>query len=110
VRYLDVARDLVGVLERDFADSSSAGYFDAASTDPAAPALAERAKPVLDDLLPGGNGSAARLLLRLGRATGDAAYRRRAEATLDAVASAAAGEGMRAASYFAAAQDLLRGR
>jgi uncharacterized protein YyaL (SSP411 family) len=109
-RYLDVARDLVAVLERDFADSSSAGYFDAATTDPAAPALAERAKPVLDDLLPGGNGSAARLLLRLARVTGDAAYRRRAEATLDATAGAAAGEGLRAASYFAAAQDLLRSR
>src|SRR2546426_6865347 len=36
--------------------------FDAAATDPTAPALAERTKPVLDDLLPGGNGWAGRVL------------------------------------------------
>src|SRR5213076_1210087 len=60
--YLEIAEDLARLLERDFADSSSAGYFDAAATDPTAPALVERAKPVLDDLLPGGNGWAGRVL------------------------------------------------
>jgi uncharacterized protein YyaL (SSP411 family) len=109
-RYLDIAADLVAVLERDFADSSSAGYFEGAATDPAAPALADRAKPVLDDLLPSGNGSAARVLLRLARTTGDARYRRRAAATLDAVAGAATGEGLRVAGFLAAEQDLLRDR
>ncbi len=109
-RYLAITVDLVRVMERDFADSSSAGYFDAATTDPAAPALAERAKPVLDDLLPSANGSAARVLLRLARTTGDVAYRRRAEATLEAVAAATTGEGLRAAGYLAAAQDLQRTR
>ena len=106
-RYLEIAVDLVRVMERDFADSSSAGYFDAAATDPAAPALAERAKPVLDDLLPSANGSAGRLLLRLARTTGDVRYRRRAEATLEAVAGGATGAGLRAAGYLAAVQDLL---
>ncbi|HEX4628816.1 MAG TPA: hypothetical protein VH137_08510, partial [Gemmatimonadales bacterium] len=109
-RYDEIAEDLVRVLERDFADSSSAGYFEAVATDPAAPALAERAKPVLDDLLPGGNGSAARLLLRLASATGDVRYHRRAAATLEALAGAAAGEGLRVAGYLAAEQDLLRDR
>ncbi|HXD57063.1 MAG TPA: hypothetical protein VN606_04060, partial [Thermoleophilaceae bacterium] len=107
-RYLEIAEDLMRLLERDFADSGSAGYFDAAATDPTAPALAERTKPVLDDLLPGGNGWAGRVLLRLARATGDARYRRRAEATLEAFAGAVGGEGLRASSYLAAVQELLR--
>src|SRR5213078_1063374 len=71
-----------GTRVREIADSDAAGYFDAAATDAAAPALAERTKPVLDDLLPGANASAARVLLRLARVTGEAQYRRRAEATL----------------------------
>jgi uncharacterized protein YyaL (SSP411 family) len=109
-RYLAVAQDLAAVLQRDFADSGAAGYFDAAATAAAAPALAERAKPVLDDLMPGANASAARVLLRLARATGDAQYRRRAEATLATFASAVAGEGLQASTYLAAVQDYLRDR
>src|SRR5438552_3086990 len=109
-RYLEIAEDLVRLLERDFADSGSAGYFDAAATDPTAPALAERTKPVLDDLLPGGNGWAGRVLLRLARLTGDVHYRRRAEVTLEAFAGAIGGEGLRASSYLAAVQELLRDR
>src|SRR5438034_3305958 len=101
-RYLEIAEDLVRLLDRDFADSGSAGYFDAAATDPTAPALAERTKPVLDDLLPGGNGWAGRVLLRLARVTGDVHYRRRAEVTLEAFAGAIGGEGLRASSYLAA--------
>ncbi len=109
-RYLEIAQDLVGVLERDFADSTSAGYFEAAATDPAAPALTERAKPVLDDLLPAGNAAAGRVLLRLASATGDARYRRRAEALVESLAATVTGAGLRASSYLAAAQDLLRSR
>ena len=109
-RYLEIAQDLVGVLERDFADSTSAGYLEAVATDPAAPALTERVKPVLDDLLPAGNAVAARVLLRLADVTGDARYRRRAEALIEALAMTltGAGSGLRASSYLAAAQELLR--
>ncbi|HYL21389.1 MAG TPA: DUF255 domain-containing protein [Gemmatimonadales bacterium] len=109
-RYLEIAQDLVGVLERDFADSTSAGYFEAAATDPAAPALIERTKPVLDDLLPAGNATAGRVLLRLAGATGEARYRRRAQAVVDALAASVSGAGLRASSYLAVAQDLLRSR
>ncbi len=109
-RYLVVAQDLAAVLERDFADSGAAGYFDAAATDAAAPALAERAKPVLDDLLPGANGVAAQVLMRLARATGKAQYRHRAEATLETFTSVVLGEGMQASTYLAAVQDYLRDR
>jgi uncharacterized protein YyaL (SSP411 family) len=108
-RYIAVAEDLAAVLERDFADSGAAGYFDAAATEvAAAPALAERTKPVLDDLLPGANGVAARVLLRLGRAVGTAQYRKRAEATLAAFAGAVSGEALQASTYLAAVQDYLR--
>jgi uncharacterized protein YyaL (SSP411 family) len=109
-RYLAVAQDLAAGLERDFADSGAAGYFDAAATDAAAPALAERAKPVLDDLMPGANAFAARALLRLARVSGDAQYRRRAEATLATFAGTVAGEGLQASTYLAAVQDSLRDR
>jgi uncharacterized protein YyaL (SSP411 family) len=109
-RYLAVARDLVAVLERDFADSIAGGYFDVAVSDPAASALAERAKPVLDELLPGANAGVERVLLRLAAVTGDARYRRRAAAALEVFAAAVAGEGMRAATYLAAAQDALAAR
>ncbi len=107
-RYLEIAQDLVVVLERDFADSTSPGYFEAAATDPAAPALIERTKPVLDDLLPAGNATAGRVLLRLAGATGQASYRRRAQALVDALAPGVTGAGLRASSYLAVAQDLLR--
>src|SRR5437764_1411764 len=50
--YLEIAEDLARLLERDFADSSSAGYFDAAATDPTAPAPVERPDAVLGDLVP----------------------------------------------------------
>lgn len=110
-RYRAVAVDLVAVLERDFADSSAPGYFETpVAADQAAAALAERAKPVLDDLLPGPNAWAAAVLVRLARATGDERYRRRAEATLDAFADRVAGEGVHAATYLVVAQALLAER
>jgi len=98
------------VLDRDFADSVGGGYFDAVATDPVPPAVADRSKPVLDDLLPGANAWAARVLLQLAEATGDARYRRRAEATLEAFAGALAGEDVRASSYLLVAQHVLSPR
>ncbi len=105
-RYLRVAKDLAAILQRDFADPMG-GYFDASRADPAAPALADRTKQVLDDLLPGANAWAARVLLELADATGDAGYRRRAEATLEAFAGVVPVEGVRASSYLTAAQAVL---
>jgi uncharacterized protein YyaL (SSP411 family) len=111
-RYLAVAQDLARVLDRAFTDSAgeAGGYFDAAVTDPATPALAGRVKPVLDDLLPGANAWAARVLLQLAEATGDARYRRRGEATLEEFTGVVAGEGVRASSFLAVAQHVLAPR
>ncbi|OLC08553.1 MAG: hypothetical protein AUH42_01155 [Gemmatimonadetes bacterium 13_1_40CM_70_11] len=102
--YLEVAQSLAAVLDRDFADPLG-GYFDAASGDPPAAALVDRTKPVLDDLLPGANPWVARVFLQLAAFTGDARYRRRAQATLEAFAGAIGGDGLRAASYLAVARD-----
>jgi uncharacterized protein YyaL (SSP411 family) len=105
-RYLDGARDLAAVMDRDFADPSG-GYFDVAARDAPAPPLDDRVKPVLDDLLPGANAWAAHMLLGLAAASGDPDYRRRAEATLEAFAGAVQGEGLRAASFLLVAGNAL---
>lgn len=108
-RYLEIAVDIVRVLERDFADQVG-GYFDAARPDPAAPALADRTKQVWDDVLPGANAWAARVLLGLADVTGDERYRRRGQATLEAFAGAISGSGIRASSYLETARSLLSRR
>ena len=108
-RYLATARDIAGVLERDYADPLG-GYFDAVQPDPAAPALVDRTKQVLDDQLPGANAWAARTLLQLADATNEPAFRRRGEAALEAFAGAVNGEGIRAATYLEVARQVMEGR
>ena len=105
-RYLGVAVGLAAVLARDFADPTG-GYFDAPHTDAGVPALADRTKQIWDDLLPGANAWAARVLLQLADATGEPAYRRRAEATLEAFAGMMPGEEVRASTYLAVTQSVL---
>lgn len=107
--YLDVARDLVAVMERGYADPSG-GYFDAARPEPAAPALADRTKQVLDDILPGANAWAARLLFRLAVVDQEPRYRQRGVAALAAFVGAVRGQGVRAASYLWAAREALAQR
>jgi uncharacterized protein YyaL (SSP411 family) len=109
VQYLAVAADLIAVLERDFADPLG-GYFDVAEPDPDAPGFSDRTKQVLDDLLPGANPWAARVLLRLEEITRDPVYRRRAEGTLAAFAGVIEGESVRSASYLTAAREALARR
>ncbi len=108
-RYLAIARDLAAVLETSYADPLG-GYFDAALADPTAPALADRTKQVFDDILPGANAWTARVLLRLAEATGDASYRRRAEAALEAFAGGVDGAGVRASTFLGAAREVLASR
>ncbi|MGH7538513.1 MAG: DUF255 domain-containing protein [Gemmatimonadales bacterium] len=105
-RYLDVARNLAAVLDRDFADSAG-GYFDVAAQEAPTAPLDDRVKPVLDDLLPGANAWAAHMLLGLSAATGEVVYRRRARATLEAFAGATQGSGLRAASFLLVARTAM---
>lgn len=108
-RYREVAADIAKVLERDFADPAG-GYFDASRPDPAAPALADRTKQVWDDVLPGANAWAARMLLGLAAATGETRFRQRGEAALEAFAGGFSGAGMRASSYLETARSALARR
>jgi len=101
--YLDVALDLAAIVQRHYADSLG-GYYD--TTEPA-PGLGDRTQHVFDDVLPGPNAAAARLFARLAEVTGDAAYRRRAQAALEAFAGSLAGAGLRATTYLAAARETL---
>lgn len=111
--YLDVARELAGILDSAYADPLG-GYYDAAlpaapqaAPDPVAPALADRTKQVLDDMLPGANAAAAQMLLRLAEATGELSYRRRAEATLEAFAGTIGATGLRSSTFLDAAREAL---
>src|SRR5207244_5300794 len=99
--YLDVALDLAAVTESGYADPAG-GYFDIADAAPySLPGRADRTKHVLDDALPGANAGTALLLARLAQVTGDQAYRRRAQRTLEAFVGAISGTGVRAATYLA---------
>ena len=112
-RYLDVAIDLITQIDRSYADSLG-GYYDTAAPAPpatapdvATPALADRTKHAFDDILPGPNAVAARVLARLAEVTGDASYRRRAEATLEAFAGGILTSGLRAATFLSAARETV---
>jgi uncharacterized protein YyaL (SSP411 family) len=112
-RYLDIAIDLVALLDRSYADSLG-GYFDTAAptapaslADVATPAFADRTKHALDDMLPGPNAVAAQVLSHLAQVTGNTTYRRRAEATLEAFAASVPGNGLRAATFLSAARETL---
>lgn len=118
-RYLEVALDLAAVLERGYADSTG-GYYSTAlpsafgpasastsalAATPSSMPLADRTKHFLDDVLPGSNAAAARFLLHLAEVTGDATYRRRARATLEAFASSVSGAGIRASTLLSVAWE-----
>lgn len=109
LRYLDVAKDLAAILSQNFADFAG-GYFDVAVSDASAATDDDRMKLVLDEMLPGPNAWAAHLLLGLAAVTGDPAYRRRAEATLEAFAGAVQGEGLRGSSFLLVAREAMASR
>jgi uncharacterized protein YyaL (SSP411 family) len=111
-RYLEIAIDLAAILEHRYADPLG-GYYDA--VDPSASGqqegsptvLGDRTKHVFDDVLPGANAAAAAFLAHLAVVTDDLAYRRRAQATLEAFAGGMTTAGIRATTFFAAARETL---
>jgi uncharacterized protein YyaL (SSP411 family) len=84
-----------------FFDPVSEGFFDAEPSPEGKSlgVLATRRKPLQDSPTPAGNPMAAIALLRLHRYTGDAAYRDKAEQTLEAFAGVAGQLGIFAATY-----------
>ena len=99
--YFKFARAIADAMIARFFDATSGGFFDC---EPAADGkslgvLATRRKPLQDSPTPAGNPMAAIALLRLHHYTGDAAYRDKAEQTLETFAGVAEQFGIFAATY-----------
>jgi uncharacterized protein YyaL (SSP411 family) len=99
--YFKFARAIGDAMIARFFDTVSGGFFDA---EPAAEGkslgvLATRRKPLQDSPTPAGNPMAAIALVRLHHYTGDAAYRDKAEQTLETFSGVAEQFGIFAATY-----------
>ena len=109
--YFRFARQIADEMIRRFADPTSGGFFD---TEPSLEervqlgALSARRKPYQDAPTPAGNPCAAIALLRLHAYTNEAAYRDKAEDTLEVFAGAAEQFGIYAGTYGIAATCLAR--
>ena len=108
-KYFDAARRAADFAIAEYFDAEGGGFFDRASGAPPMGGLEVRRKPLQDSPTPGANSSAAILLDRLHGYTGDARYRKCAEATLEAFAAIAPQFGIHAASYGLAAVLHQRG-
>ncbi len=109
--YFRFAREIADEMIRRFADATSGGFFDTeASLEEKLKlgALSARRKPFQDAPIPAGNPSAAIALLRLHAYTNEAAYRDKAEDTLEVFAGAAEQFGIYAGTYGIAATWLAR--
>ncbi len=80
-RLLAQARDWIATLDRHYWDQAGGGYFFSADD---TEALIARAKTAADSAVPAGNGTLVGVLTRLAILTGEDAYRRRAEALVEA--------------------------
>ena len=85
-KWLDAAQSLAAKADELFWDKANGGYFFATPQ----PDLIARGKDIGDNATPGGNSVMAHNLLTLAAATGDAAYRTKAEALLTAFSGAIA--------------------
>jgi uncharacterized protein len=99
--YFKFAQAITDSMIARFYDATSGGFFD---SEPAADGkslgvLATRRKPLQDSPTPAGNPMAAIALLRLHHYTGDAAYRDKAEQTLETFAGIVEQFGIFAATY-----------
>ncbi len=101
--YFNFARNVADAMIARFYDPVSGGFLDADSSQSTSPeqlgALAARRKPFQDAPTPAGNPAAAIALLRLYGYTHDAAYKKKAEDTLEVFAGLAPQFGMFAGTY-----------
>jgi hypothetical protein len=107
--YFEAARRAADVTIAQFADLEAGGFFDRSAAAAPLGGLDARRKPFQDSPTPGGNAAAAILLDRIYEFTGDARYRERSTATLDAFAKIAPDYGLHAATYGLAALLHVRG-
>ena len=80
-RWIEAALELVGVIERQFADPAG-GWFDTAAD---AEPLIVRPKEIQDGATPSGGAAAAAAMLRLAELTGEGRLREAAERAIDGV-------------------------
>nr|WP_068430017.1 thioredoxin domain-containing protein [Magnetospirillum sp. XM-1]CUW37910.1 conserved protein of unknown function; \ len=83
--YLDRAKAWAGQVHAHHWDETGGGYFHSAGD---ATDVVIRTKPTFDSAVPSGNGMMAEALARLWLATGDEAWRERANAVIDSFAAA----------------------
>ena len=107
--YFKFSQAIADAMVAKFFDAVSGGFFDA---EPSADGkslgvLSTRRKPVQDSPTPAGNPMAAIALLRLHHYTGEAAYRDKAELTLETFAGVAEQFGIFVATYGIAVVHLL---
>jgi uncharacterized protein YyaL (SSP411 family) len=107
--YFKFAQAVCDAMIARFFDAVSGGFFDAEPTaeGKSLGVLATRRKPLQDSPTPAGNPMAAIALVRLHHYTGDAAYRDKAEQTLETFAGVAEQFGILAATYGIAVLHLL---
>jgi len=99
--YFKFARAIADAMITKFYDPTSGGFFDSepASDGNSHGVLSTRRKPLQDSPTPAGNPMAAIALLRMHDYTGDAAYRDKAEQTLETFAGVVGQFGIFAATY-----------
>ncbi len=107
--YFKFAQAIADAMVEKFFDAVSGGFFDAepAVEGKSLGVLSTRRKPVQDSPTPAGNPMAAIALLRLHHYTNEAAYREKAELTLETFAGVAEQFGIFAATYGIAVVHLL---
>ena len=105
--YFKSAQAIGDAMIAKFFDAVSGGFLDAEPDVTSLGVLSARRKPLQDSPTPAGNPMAAIALLRLHHYTGDAAYRDKAEETLEAFAGVAEQFGIFAGTYGIAVVHLL---
>ena len=106
ISYFQAARKFTDQTIERFYDSVSGGFFDAPPASQSLGVLGAPRKPFQDSPTPAGNPMAAIALLRMHAYTDEAAYRDKAEQTLELLAGAAGQYGIFGATYGIAAQYL----
>jgi uncharacterized protein len=109
VSYFKFAHSIVDAMLARFFDATSGGFFDRqpGTEGNGLGVLETPRKPLQDSPTPAGNPMAAIALVRMHHYTGDAAYREKAEQTLEAFAGVAEQFGIFAATYGIAVLHLL---
>jgi len=109
--YFRFARSIADAMVAGFFDAEEGGFFDTRAASEGTNALGilgTRRKPFQDSPTPAGNSAAAIALVRLHGYAGDAAYREKAERTLEVYARVAGQHGIFAATYGLAVIRLLQ--